>query len=500
MGEIRKQSIINSVFSYLGIALGFVYLILLLPAALGKEELGLTRFILSVATLLGTLFPAGLNSFVLRFFPRFRDPSSGHHGFIRLVALMAIGGFVLMCLLLWLLRAPLAHWYSGSALLLEYGYLVIPMSFAIGMFTVINAYTMSLFRSSMGVFLNDVFIRILLVAIALLHLNGMISFRWFLFASVSAYVLLFVVLLVYVMLIDKGMWSKIDWTFIRKSEPRTFFTYLLYIAPASVASMALRQIDTAMLGSNLSAGEAMEGVAVFSLAYTLSVIIDTPAGALSRITDAKIADAIHRKDHDFTARVYSSSVRLLTVIGGILLVGVVINLPNLWQIMADDYSTGTFVVYVLGFSAFINMATGVNGSLLSLSEHFRKVSVLLLGLILFSVVLNAILIPIYGIRGAAIASATAMIAYNIAKSWIVWREFGVQPIGRPLFITILLCAVVLGLNQWLPVLENPYFDTMYRSAIILLIYAFSCKWLGLIPEWDELRHTLRQRWARMKTR
>lgn len=497
MGTIRKQSIINTVFSYLGIALGFVYLILLLPAALGKEELGLTRFILSVATLLGTLFPAGLNSFVLRFFPQFRDASGGHRGFIRMVALLALGGFVLMCLLLWVLRQPLKDWYNGSALLLEYGYLVIPMAFAIGMFTVFNAYAMSLFRSSVGVFLNDVLIRVLLVLIALLHLNGVISFPWFLYASVAAYLLLFGLLLVYIISIDRGLRTAIDWTFIRQSDPRRFITYVAYIAPASVASMALRQIDTAMLGSNLSGGDAMEGVAVFSLAYTLAIVIDTPAGALSRITDAKIADAIHRKDHDFTSRVYSASVRLLTVIGGLLLVGVLINLPNLWKIMADDYSSGTFVVYVLGFSAFVNMATGVNGSLLSLSDHFRSVSLLLLVLIVLSVGLNALLIPAYGIRGAAMASAAAMITYNLCKSWIVWREFGVQPLGRPLLLVVLLGAACLGLNMLLPVLTNPYADTACRSLAILVVYTAACRGLGLIPEWDELRQTLRKRMGRL---
>lgn len=480
-------------FSYTGILIGFVYLIFLLPAALSKEELGLTRFLLSMAILLGALFPIGISNFTLRFFPQFRDAKSGHHGFLRLTLLFALGGFVLMVVVLFMLRGLLAEWYSGTPAIVEYGYLVLPMSFSIGMFTVLNTYCMSLFKSAAGAFLNDVLIRIVLLIIALLHLSGLTSFEVFLHASATSYLLQLLILLFYVLKIDNGLQHSIDWNFIRANNPKNFLTYLAYIAPATLASMALRQIDTALLGSDIAGSNALEGVAIFTVAYTLTVLIDTPATSLARISDAKISDAIHRNDLKFVARAYHSSVRLLAVIGGLLYVGILINLDNLWLIMPDDYSSGTTVVYILGLSAFVNMATGINGSLLALSAHYRKVAWLLVAFVVLALVLNLMLIPALGITGAAIAGAGSYISYNICKSWIVWREFGVQPLDSSLVIVSVLMVSCYFMNEMIPTVSNVYLDSAMRSAIILVLYGLVCYRTGLVPELPQIMETIKKR-------
>lgn len=480
-------------FSYSGILIGFVYLIFVLPAALSKEELGLSRFLLSASVLLGTLFTLGLGAFTLRFFPQFRDSGTGHHGFLRLILFISALGFLLMSVLLFIFKGQMARWFSDSHSIIEYGYLVLPMAFSLGMFSVVNAYCMALFRTAMGSFLNDVFIRLLLLALALFHLAGWISFEIFLYSTAGAFLLQLIAMLIYVMLIDNGLQHAIDWRFIRSNNARSMFTYLVYLAPAGLASMALRQIDTVLLGSNIAGEGVLEGVAIFSVAVTIAVLIDAPAASLGRISDAKISDAIHRRDFSFISRTYHSSVRLLAVIGGLLYVGILINLQNLWQVMPDDYSGGTVVVYILGFSAFVNMATGVNGSLLTLSEHFRKVARLLFVLVVLSVLLNLWLIPHYGIMGAAIASAVSMVSYNVCKTWMVWREFKVQPLDRSLLIVMLLMTACYFLNNIIPTVFNPWLDSAMRSAIILLVYSLVCFWTGLIPELSEILATVRKR-------
>ena len=46
MGIIMKQSLRTSVLSYIGIALGYVNVVLLFPVFLSPEEFGLTRVLL----------------------------------------------------------------------------------------------------------------------------------------------------------------------------------------------------------------------------------------------------------------------------------------------------------------------------------------------------------------------------------------------------------------------------------------------------------------------
>ncbi|MBA3757097.1 MAG: hypothetical protein H0X02_13130 [Nitrosomonas sp.] len=51
MGLLRRQSIKSSIATYIGIAIGYVNLILLFPKFLLPDQLGLTRVMISMAAI-----------------------------------------------------------------------------------------------------------------------------------------------------------------------------------------------------------------------------------------------------------------------------------------------------------------------------------------------------------------------------------------------------------------------------------------------------------------
>jgi hypothetical protein len=61
MGTIQRQGIKNTVFTYAGVVVGFLNLIVLMPFILKAEQLGLIRIMYSATILFGTLYPVGLN-------------------------------------------------------------------------------------------------------------------------------------------------------------------------------------------------------------------------------------------------------------------------------------------------------------------------------------------------------------------------------------------------------------------------------------------------------
>jgi O-antigen/teichoic acid export membrane protein len=482
VGEIRKQGIFNTVISYSGIGIGFVYTLVLLPKFLSPDEVGLTRVLFSLSTIFGTLFPFGLGSFTIKYFPRFRNHSNGHHGYLRLLLLLTLLSYLLFAVLMFLFKDKVLVRYDNSPLLVQYFTFVFPISLAIGFISMLNVYCISLFHSSVPSFLNEVYFRVANILVITLYYFKVISFDVFVICYSICFLSQLLFLFVYVFRIDRGIRHSIDWNFVRSQDLREMSRYILLIAPASIASMALRQIDVTMLGSDLNGNAPLADVAVYTIGFTIGSIIEAPFNALARITDSKVSDAFHRNDMRLVDEVYNRSTRILMIIGGLLFVGVVADIHTMLRFLPHKYLQSEYVVIIVGASCFFNMATGINSSIIFYSDKYRQGSFLLFALIITSVILNYILIPLYGIEGAAIATGSALFFFNLAKWLLIKKYFGLQPYGKYVFVVALLMAASLVVNHFLPYIGNKYFDLAYRSAIMTIIYGGGILVTGIFPE------------------
>jgi O-antigen/teichoic acid export membrane protein len=99
--------------------------------------------------------------------------------------------------------------------------------------------------------------------------------------------------------------------------------------------------------------------------------------------------------------------------------------------------------------------------------------VLVFGVILavLAVLLNLILIPMYGVNGAGLATFIAIVVYNTIKIIFVKRKFNMIPFtSETLKITILLLILVIAFYFWeFPF--NAYLNIVLKSMAIGVVYA-----------------------------
>ncbi|HQZ41681.1 MAG TPA: lipopolysaccharide biosynthesis protein, partial [Flavobacteriales bacterium] len=69
MGIIARQATLNTLLAYLGIGLGFVNVVLLYPKVLDADQFGLTRLLVSLATIAAQVAQLGAENTVIRYFP-----------------------------------------------------------------------------------------------------------------------------------------------------------------------------------------------------------------------------------------------------------------------------------------------------------------------------------------------------------------------------------------------------------------------------------------------
>ena len=130
MGIIIKQSIKGSIWSYLGILIGFFTTSYLYPKYLGTDTIGLFSILLAFSTLFAQFSSLGFNGVTSRLFPYFRDKSKGHHGYLFLTLLVFFAGFLLFLAFYYFYQPYLVKSnIEKSKLFVDYMHLIVPITF-----------------------------------------------------------------------------------------------------------------------------------------------------------------------------------------------------------------------------------------------------------------------------------------------------------------------------------------------------------------------------------
>jgi O-antigen/teichoic acid export membrane protein len=90
------------------------------------------------------------------------------------------------------------------------------------------------------------------------------------------------------------------------------------------------------------------------------------------------------------------------------------------------FVAGKDVLSILLIGGIANAFTGVVAYFTTLTGHERQGLIIFAGALILSIVLNVLLIPGFGAVGAAIASSSATIAWNLALLVYVRRTIGVD--------------------------------------------------------------------------
>ena len=131
------------------------------------------------------------------------------------------------------------------------------------------------------------------------------------------------------------------------------------------------------------------------------------------------------------------------------------------------------------------MATGLNAQVLFYSKKYYYSAMLIILAVLVNIVLQLTLVPLYGINGAAIATAISGIFLNLMSSIFVWKHFNMHPLEKNTWKQILFISIVAAISYYIPHLSNPYLDILLHGSFIAIVFAWWTYNRKLIPELNE---------------
>lgn len=231
------------------------------------------------------------------------------------------------------------------------------------------------------------------------------------------------------------------------SQPVSAKSLLAYSVPESFSSMMFRVnqwADTLMVW--LIAGTA--DVGLYRAAVTLAMIGEVPAVAVNTMFQPVIAEMVQADDPEQLRRVVRIVTRWMVMMAAPIYLGIYVGIEVLLQAWKPEYASSADALAILlwGQAAYV-LAVPVT-ALIPMSGRARLNLVNAGGAATLNVLLNALLIPNWGIEGAATATGITLAA------WSAWRMVQVKVLldiqafsARSLGLTA--AFVVLGLGaRW----------------------------------------------------
>jgi O-antigen/teichoic acid export membrane protein len=223
-------------------------------------------------------------------------------------------------------------------------------------------------------------------------------------------------------------------------------------------------------------------VGVYAITFYFGTLVLIPSKALNKIAPTLIAKADKEKDRDTIKDIYYKSAGNLFLIGVLILLGLGINLENIFNIIPKSYEDGKYVIILIGMANLVKMAGGSNDSVITYSKYYKMTTAFLIVLLILIVALNFIFIPPFGMTGAALASLIAIIIYNIVKFGFINYKFGFNPYNIQFIVVLALSVIIYFIVLALPVMNNFVVEILVDSILASLLFYLAIRFLPIAKE------------------
>ena len=186
-----------------------------------------------------------------------------------------------------------------------------------------------------------------------------------------------------------------------------------------------QQISIIMVGSMLG----FEAAGIFDVARRGAMLVSFVLMAVNMPLAPTVARLYARGEKERLQRIVTKSARV--VLFGSLPIALGLMIFGHWVLLifGREFTGGSAVLAILCSGQIVNAGMGSVGLLLNMTGHERDTARGVGIAATVNVALNAILIPLWGIEGAAIATSTSLIIWNIILLMRVREKLGLNSLA-----------------------------------------------------------------------
>ncbi|MBX2828739.1 MAG: flippase [Flavobacteriaceae bacterium] len=189
------------------------------------------------------------------------------------------------------------------------------------------------------------------------------------------------------------------------------------MAVSAASFLLMQSLDVLMLTYFTD----FETVAYYSVAVKLTLLISIVLSSVNAVIAPKIAEFYAAKSMERLKNTIRRGTQLIFIMTAPVILLLAVFATVILQFFGEGYEAARVALIILLAGQIINTLCGSIGVYLNMTGKQRKFQVILISALIINVVLNYILIPKYGMVGAAIATSASMMLWNLVAVIYVYK-------------------------------------------------------------------------------
>lgn len=209
---------------------------------------------------------------------------------------------------------------------------------------------------------------------------------------------------------------------------KRFWRFAFTRAPAGAAQIVMQRLDIVLVAAYRGPRDA----AIYTAATRFLVVGQFVLQSIDAPLQPRLSAALARFDQAGARRLYTTSTTWIVLVGWPVFALAAVMSSRYLSLFGPGYATSeaAMVVVVLAISMAVATGVGAVDSVIIMSGRTWWSLMITLTAVGLNVVLNILLIPPFGMVGAAVAWSAAIVGSSITSLAFTWRVLGLHPFGR----------------------------------------------------------------------
>lgn len=475
MSVVARQGIKYSIIGYIGFLIGTVSAIFIFPNDF--EFYGTLRYILPAAEMLVPFVVLGISYSNVKFFQK-AEQDGKKQNMLSLSLAAIFFNFIIFSIVFFIIPFFFPNFKNTEAWRMKE--IVLPLILLLSFCTIFNKYTSNYKRIVVSNIFDNLFPKIAnlgafcLVFYFSLSQNIAYAFFFLMFALMLTGYIYYTNKLEKINLDFSTNYFKKD-DFWKEFANYSFFGFLgtfgNYLA-----------INSFMIGEMLG----MEENGIYSVLYALISLISIPQLGLFNISAPIIRKNLADGDMEELDRFHKKTSLSLYFLGAVLFSCIMVGFPYLAHfmpkngLMLREYEP---VIWIWGSAVLVDLATGFNGNIISLSKYYRFNILVMLLLAGLTISLNLYFINNTDLKliGIALSTAISLTTYNVIKIIFNYVKFKVSPLSIEMIFVSIICTLAITVALILPSSDNNFLNLIYKPAVVLALIFIGNHFTKIFP-------------------
>lgn len=410
--EILLNGISTFAFKITGLILAYLVMVLI-TKTYGSAVFGRYSIAITFSQLLVLVFSFGLPVAIIRLLTDInhfdKQPKTN---FLKKVMIITLISSILISIGLFFLSEIIALYLFNDQSLIVYfkilSYFIVPLMF--------HEVLLNFFRGIKEFKKHNLF---MFVLPSLLFIG---IFYWLLksYSDEFVSILSFGLSIAIVFIIELILYGFLKYSTAKNYSTNKLFKLSFPMMLSSTVLFLLNWTDIFMLGAMVTSKE----VGIYNLAFKIASIGLIIIIVINVVIGPKISELYSKNDLRSLRKTIIKSTQIIAFLTIPIIIIIIVFRTEILTYFGKDFVQGETVLLILSFGILVNAVSGNVDQILNMTNNHKIMRNLAVFCLIENIILNAVLIPKYGINGAAIASLITNFSLNFASVYYIKKRLG----------------------------------------------------------------------------